>query len=55
MSEPVELRVAGHTVTISNPDKVFFTTRNDTKLDLTETWIFTASKPVKVTIGGCGG
>lgn len=34
MSEPVEVQVAGRTVTITNPDKVFFQARGDTKLDL---------------------
>jgi DNA ligase D len=34
MSEPIELEVAGRTVTITSPDKVFFQTRGDTKLDL---------------------
>jgi len=34
MSEPVDVQVAGRTVTITNPDKVFFQTRGDTKLDL---------------------
>jgi len=34
MSEPVEVQVAGRTVTITNPDKVFFQQRGDTKLDL---------------------
>ncbi len=30
----VNIEVDGHTVTISNPDKVFFSTRGETKLDL---------------------
>ncbi len=34
MSEGVELEVAGRTLTITNPDKVFFQARGDTKLDL---------------------
>ena len=34
MSEAVELDIAGRTVTITNPGKVFFTERGDTKLDL---------------------
>ncbi|MDP9464615.1 MAG: ATP-dependent DNA ligase, partial [Actinomycetota bacterium] len=34
MSEAVEISVAGRSVTITSPDKVFFTTRSDTKLDL---------------------
>ncbi len=32
--EAVELEVAGHTVRITNPDKVFFPARGETKLDL---------------------
>ncbi|NNH68761.1 ATP-dependent DNA ligase [Nocardia uniformis] len=34
MSEVVEIEADGHTVTISNPDKIYFTKRGDTKLDL---------------------
>lgn len=34
MSQGVELEVAGRTLTITNPDKVFFQTRGETKLDL---------------------
>ncbi|MGZ4700189.1 MAG: non-homologous end-joining DNA ligase [Ilumatobacteraceae bacterium] len=34
MSEAVEISVAGRAVTVTSPDKVFFTTRGDTKLDL---------------------
>jgi len=34
MSEGAELEVAGRTLTITNPDKVFFQARGDTKLDL---------------------
>ncbi len=33
-AEPVNLNVAGKTLSITNPDKVFFPTRGDTKLDL---------------------
>jgi DNA ligase D len=39
VSEPVELQISGHQVTISSPDKVFFTTRGDTKLDLVEYYL----------------
>lgn len=39
MSEPVELRIAGRPVTITNPDKVYFTARGDTKLDLVEYYL----------------
>jgi DNA ligase D len=34
--EALELEVAGHTVRITSPDKVFFDERGDTKLDLVE-------------------
>ena len=34
-----ELEVAGHTVTISNPDKVFFPARGETKLDLARYYV----------------
>jgi DNA ligase D len=34
MTEAVELEVSGRVVAITNPDKVFFQTRGDTKLDL---------------------
>jgi DNA ligase D len=33
-SEPVDLSVAGRTVRISNPDRVYFSARGETKLDL---------------------
>lgn len=33
-SEPVELQVGEHTVTITNPDRVYFSARGETKLDL---------------------
>ncbi len=39
MSEPVELTIAGRPVTITNPDKVYFTARGDTKLDLVEYYL----------------
>ena len=39
MSEAVDIPVAGRTVTITNPEKVYFTTRNDTKLDLVEYYL----------------
>jgi DNA ligase D len=34
MSDAVELEVSGHTVPVTSPEKVFFRTRGDTKLDL---------------------
>ena len=33
-STPIELDAAGRTVAVSNPDKVFFSERGETKLDL---------------------
>ena len=38
-SPSVDLEVAGHTVTVSNPDKVYFSTRGETKLDLVNYYI----------------
>jgi DNA ligase D len=39
VSDAVEIDVGGRTVTVTNPDKVFFTTRNETKLDLVRFYI----------------
>jgi DNA ligase D len=39
MSEGVELHIAGHTVTVTSPEKVFFTARQETKLDLVEYYL----------------
>jgi DNA ligase D len=39
VSESVELMVAGRNVTITNPDKVFFLARNETKLDLVNFYV----------------
>ncbi len=39
MSDSVEISVAGRAVTITNPDKVFFTARNNTKLDLVQYYV----------------
>ena len=39
MSEGVDLQIAGHTVTVTSPDKVFFQARGDTKLDLIEYYL----------------
>src|ERR1700722_4068039 len=35
----VEVEVDGHTVTVTNPDKVFFATRGETKIDLVNYYI----------------
>ncbi|MCU1500853.1 MAG: ligase, partial [Ilumatobacteraceae bacterium] len=37
--DTIDLEVDGHTVSITHPDKVFFTTRNDTKLDLVRYYV----------------
>jgi DNA ligase D-like protein (predicted polymerase) len=43
MASPfVELQVGERTVKVTNPDKVFFTARRETKLDLVEYYIFAA-------------
>jgi DNA ligase D len=39
VSDAVEIDVGGRTVTVTNPDKVFFTTRNETKLDLVRFYV----------------
>jgi DNA ligase D len=38
-SEPVELEVGGRTVRISSPDRVYFSARGETKLDLAQYYI----------------
>ncbi|HVB07277.1 MAG TPA: non-homologous end-joining DNA ligase [Acidimicrobiales bacterium] len=38
-SPKVDLEVAGHTVSLSNPDKVFFAARGETKLDLAQYYL----------------
>ena len=35
----VEVEADGHTVTVTNPDKVFFATRGETKLDLVRYYV----------------
>jgi DNA ligase D len=39
VSDPIDVLVAGRTVTITSPDKVFFATRGETKLDLVRYYI----------------
>jgi len=39
MSEGVDLQIAGHTVTVTSPDKVFFQARGHTKLNLIEYYL----------------
>ncbi len=48
---PVTLEVAGHTIDVSNPDKVFFTGRGDTKLDLIEYYL-AVEGPILAAMGG---
>ncbi|HUQ39182.1 MAG TPA: non-homologous end-joining DNA ligase [Acidimicrobiales bacterium] len=38
-SPKIEIEVAGRTVSVSNPDKVFFSTRGETKLDLVNYYV----------------
>lgn len=51
MSEAVELDVAGQIVRITNPDKVFFKQRGETKLDLVYYYLAVAG-PLLATMGG---
>src|SRR5215831_1574172 len=50
-SEPIELEVSGRTVTISSPDKVWFTERGETKLDLVR-YFQSIEQPLLRAIGG---
>ncbi len=50
-SQPVELEAAGHTVTVSNPDKVFFSRRGETKLDLIRYYL-AIEAPLMRALGG---
>ena len=49
--EKVELEMAGHVVSVSNPTMVFFSTRGETKLDLVRYYIAVA-QPMLAVIGG---
>src|SRR5690242_2345540 len=49
--EPIELEVSGRTVTISSPDKVWFTERGETKLDLVR-YFQSIEQPLLRAIGG---
>jgi DNA ligase D len=51
MSEAVELDVAGQAVRVTSPDKVFFSKRGETKLDLVEYYLSVAD-PLLATMGG---
>jgi DNA ligase D len=50
-SEPIELEVSGRTVSISSPDKVWFTERGETKLDLVR-YFQAIEEPLLRAIGG---
>ena len=49
--EKIELEVAGRTVTVSSPGKVFFPTRGETKLDLVQYYL-AVGEPRMHVIGG---
>ncbi|MDX1510503.1 MAG: non-homologous end-joining DNA ligase [Nitriliruptorales bacterium] len=49
--EPVELELAGQVVRVTSPDKVFFTKRSETKLDLVNYYVAIA-EPLMRTMGG---
>jgi hypothetical protein len=51
VSEPVELELAGKTVRVTSPDKVFFTKRGETKLDLIDYYTAVA-EPMMAVVGG---
>jgi DNA ligase D len=50
-SEKLELEVAGRTVTVSNPNKVFFPTRGESKLDLVHYYL-AVGEPLLRVVGG---
>ena len=50
MTEDHELDVAGRSVTISSPDKIFFSERGETKLDLVQYYLAVA-EPLMRTAG----
>ncbi|MDH3247530.1 MAG: non-homologous end-joining DNA ligase [Acidimicrobiia bacterium] len=51
MSEAIEMDIAGHSVRVTSPDKVFFSKRGETKLDLVEYYLDVA-EPLLATMGG---
>ncbi len=51
MAEAVEVEAAGRTVAISNPDKVFFSERGETKLDLVR-YYMAVEQPLMRALGG---
>lgn len=50
-AEPVILELAGHKVRVTNPDKVFFSERGETKLDLVRYYLAVA-EPLMRAMGG---
>lgn len=51
MSNAVDIEVAGRTLTISNPDKVYFSRRGETKLDLVHYYLSVAEAFLRVNGG----
>ena len=51
MSDAVDLDIAGRSVRVTSPDKVFFSKRGETKLDLVEYYLSVA-EPLLATMGG---
>ena len=51
MSDAIDLEVDGTTVTVTSPDKVFFSKRGETKLDLVDYYLAVAD-PLMATMGG---
>ncbi len=51
MSDAIELAIAGQAVRVTSPDKVYFTTRGETKLDLIEYYLSVAD-PLLEALGG---
>jgi len=51
MAEHIELKLAGRTLRVSSPDKVFFSRRGETKLDLIE-YYRAVEEPMMRVVGG---
>ncbi len=51
MADAIELEIDGRSVRVSNPDKVFFSKRGETKLDLVDYYLAVA-EPLLDTMGG---
>lgn len=50
-AKPITLELAGHSVNVSSPDKVFFAERGDTKLDLVQYYL-AVEEPLMKAMGG---